>query len=448
MITKTAVTFKNINRLAIPATISGIAEPLLSITDTAIVGNIPVNGVESLAAAGIVGSFLSMLIWVLGQTRSAISAIISQYLGAGKLNEVSNLPAQAIFLNLALSFVVLLSTVFIIEDIFRLFEASGKILEYCVSYYAIRVWGFPLTLFTFALFGIFRGLQNTFYPMLVAMIGAGLNIFLDFVLVYGIEGYVPALYLEGAAWASLISQGVMALLAFILLRAKTRISLAPKGPINKELKSLIFMSLNLFVRTIALNTALLLAVREATSLGTKYIGAHTIAVNIWLFAAFFIDGYSAAGNSMGGRLLGAKDYNGLWSLAKKINLYGIVVSLILMLMGFLFYEPIGRLFSKESGVLGVFFGVFYIVLLGLPMNSVAFLFDGMFKGMGKMKFLRNVLLGATFLGFVPALYFGLYMGWGIHAIWLAFVVWMLFRSTPLVWKFRSEFKPLLQKEAP
>lgn len=445
MISKTAVTFKNINRLAIPATISGIAEPLLSITDTAIVGNIPVNGVESLAAAGIVGSFLSMLIWVLGQTRSAISAIISQYLGANKLSEVQNLPAQAIFLNLALSLVVLLSTIFFIEDIFRLFEASGKILEYCVSYYAIRVWGFPLTLFTFALFGIFRGLQNTFYPMLVAMIGAGLNILLDFILVYGIEGYIPAMYLEGAAWASLIAQAVMALLAFFLLKAKTNISLKFQLPFNKELKSLIFMSLNLFVRTIALNTALLLAVREATALGTKYIGAHTIAVNIWLFAAFFIDGYSAAGNSMGGRLLGAKDYNGLWRLAKKINTYGILVSVVLLLLGFLFYEPIGLLFSKDSGVLEVFYGFFFIVLLGLPMNSIAFLFDGMFKGMGKMKFLRNVLLGATFLGFVPSLYFGLYMDWGIHAIWIAFVVWMLFRSAPLVLKFRNEFKPLLQK---
>ena len=55
------------------------------------------------------------------------------------------------------------------------------------------------------------------------------------------------------------------------------------------------MSLNLFVRALALNTALILGVREATSLGNQYIGAHTIAINIWLFAAFFIDGYGAAG---------------------------------------------------------------------------------------------------------------------------------------------------------
>ncbi len=445
MISKTAVTFRNINRLAIPATVSGIAEPLLSITDTAIVGNIPINGMESLAAAGIVGAFLSMLIWVLGQTRSAISSIISQYLGADKLAQVKSLPAQAIALNICLSFVILGGTIFFIEDIFRAFEASGKILEYCVSYYSIRVWGFPLTLFTFALFGIFRGLQNTFYPMLVAMIGAGLNILLDFILVFGVEGVIPALYLEGAAWASLISQMVMSILAFILLRKKTSISLKLELPINKELKPLIYMSLNLFVRTLALNVALLLAVREATALGTEYIGAHTIAVNIWLFAAFFIDGYSAAGNGIGGRLFGAKDYYGLWILAKKINFYGVVIGIFLMLLGFLFYEAIGQLFSKETQVLHIFYSIFYIVLIGLPMNSIAFLFDGMFKGMGKMKYLRNVLLGATFLGFVPALYLGLYLGWGLHAIWIAFVIWMLFRSAPLAWKFRNEFKPLLQK---
>ncbi|WP_343488293.1 MATE family efflux transporter [Allomuricauda sp. d1] len=446
MISKTAVTFKNINNLAIPATISGIAEPVLSITDTAIVGNIPVDSLESLAAAGIVGSFLSMLIWVLGQTRSAISAIVSQYLGAGRLAEVEDLPAQAIFLNILLSLVILGSTIFIVEEIFMLFEASGKILEYCVSYYSIRVWGFPLTLFTFAVFGIFRGLQNTFYPMIIAIVGAVLNIVLDFMLVYGVEGWIPALYLEGAAWASLISQAVMALLVFFLFRAKTDISLRLRFPLNKELKRLIFMSLNLFVRALALNAALIIAVREATALGDKYIGAHTIAINLWLFAAFFIDGYAAAGNSMGGRLLGAKDYKGLWLLAKKIATYGIIVSIILMLVGFIFYYPLGRLFSNETIVLTTFYSIFFIVILGLPMNSIAFLFDGLFKGLGEMKYLRNVLLSATFLGFIPALYLGKYLGWGFYAIWIAFVVWMAIRGGALVFKFYQKFRPLLQNK--
>lgn len=65
----TTITNKQINRLAVPAIIAGVSEPILSLTDAAIVGHIPTNATESLAAVGIVSSFLSMLIWVLGQSR-------------------------------------------------------------------------------------------------------------------------------------------------------------------------------------------------------------------------------------------------------------------------------------------------------------------------------------------------------------------------------------------
>ncbi len=442
---KTVVSFKTINKLAIPATIAGIAEPILSITDTAIVGNIPVNGIESLAAVGIVGAFLSMLIWILGQTRSAISAIISQYLGAGKLRQVANLPAQAICLNLLLSVLILVATIFVVEEIFMLLNAKDKILEFCVSYYSIRVWGFPLTLLVFAIMGIFRGLQNTYWPMMIAIVGAILNIGLDFALVYGIEGIIAPMYIEGAAWASLISQGVMAVMALYLLITKTNISLVPRLPIHPELGRLVVMSLNLFVRAVALNITLVLAVREAAALGDRFIGAHTIAINLWLFAAFFIDGYGAAGNIMGGRLLGARDYTNLWKLAKKIILYGVAVCMVLMAIGALLYRPLGALFSNDVEVLQTFYSIFFIVILALPINTVAFVFDGLFKGLGEMKYLRNVLLAATFLGFIPTLYLGNLFNLGLHGIWIAITVWMIIRGGALIWKFRAKFRPLLQK---
>lgn len=425
--------------------IAGIAEPVLSLTDTAIVGNIPENGLESLAAVGIVGSFLSMLVWILGQTRSAISAIIAQYYGAGKINEIGTLPGQAISLNIGLSILILLITLPFAREIFELLNASGKILEYCVSYFSIRAWGFPLTLFVFAVMGIFQGLQNTLWPMLIAITGASLNILLDFVLVYGIEGWIPPLYLEGAAWASLIAQVVMAVMALWLLLTQTRISLWPKRPLHPELLRLAGMALNLFVRTLALNAALLLAVREATALGDQYIGAHTIAVNLWLFAAFFIDGYSAAGKILGGRFLGARDFESLWSLAYRTTRYGLLVALMLMVLGGLFYDPIGRVFTSDPAVLAAFHSIFFIVILGLPINTVAFVFDGIFKGLGEMKYLRNVLLAATFLAFVPALYLGRFMGWGLYGVWVAFTCWMLIRGGALIWKFRQKFHPLLQK---
>jgi MATE family, multidrug efflux pump len=443
---KTNISFKRIQQLAIPAIIAGIAEPVLSSTDAAIVGNMTDYGIESLAAVGIVGTFLSMLIWVLGQTRSAITAIVSQNLGSGNIKNLKSFPAQAIYFNIGLSILVLLSTYFFVEEIFTLLNAKGMILDFSINYYDIRVWGFPFTLFTFAVFGLFRGLQNTFWPMIIAAIGACLNIGLDFALVYGIEGYIAPLNIEGAAWASLISQIVMALLSLILLLNRTEVSLRLSFPLHPEISRLVNMSGNLFVRALALNAALILATREAAALGAEYIAAHTIAFNLWIFTAFFLDGYGAAGNILGGKLLGEKDYRSLWKLTKKVNLYNLGMAVILISVGFLLYRPMGLLFNKDQQVLDVFYSVFFVVMITLPFNSLAFTLDAIFKGLGEMKYLRNVLLGATVFGFVPVLFFSKYMGWGLNGIWLALVVWVAYRAIALIIKFKRKYIPLIENK--
>lgn len=431
--------FKSIHKIAVPAIIAGIAEPILSSTDAAIIGNIPLNSKEALAAVGIVGSFLSMLIWVLGQSRSVISSIISQYLGANKLDEIKELPAQAIVLNIGLSLIVLGSTYFFAGYIFGLYKAKGVVLQYSLAYYNIRVWGFPFTLFVFAVFGIFRGLQNTFWPMIVAMVGALLNILLDFIFVYGVAGYFPAMHIEGAAWASLISQIVMAVLALILLVKKTDTSLKITIKIHPEVYRLLAMSGNLILRAMSLNIALFMAVRTATSLGDEYVAAHAIAINIWLFTAFFIDGYASAGNIYGGRLKGANDYVQLNILVKKIVLYGCIASVVLMIIGFLFYKQLGVLFSNDIEVLTAFYGMFFLVILVQPTNAIAFVLDGVFKGLGEMKYLRNLLFFATFLGFLPALFITQYLEYKLVGIWSAIGVWLLFRSVGMYLKFKQKY---------
>ena len=442
---KTDISFKNINKLAIPALIAGIAEPLLSITDTAIVGNIDVNATESLAAVGIVGAFISMLVWVFGQIRSAISSIISQYLGANKLEEVKDLPAQAIAIVVTISLLVLAISYPFAKQIFQFYNASGVILDYAVEYYKIRIFGFPFSLFVFAVFGTFRGLQNTFYPMIIAIIGALLNIFLDIIFVYGIEGFIPAMNIEGAAYASVIAQVTMAIIAGFLLIKKTAISLKVKTPFNKETKRLVGMIANLFVRTIALNTALYFATAYATSYGNEYIAAYTIGLNLWLLGAFSIDGYSSAGNILSGKLLGAKEYKTLLKLSNKLLIYGLVMGTIMGLLGFLFYEPIGRIFTKDPLVLEQFYLSFWVILAMQPICGITYIFDGMFKGMGEMKFLRNLLLISTGLVFIPSLLFFDSLDLKLYAIWITFVLWMIARGLPIIIKFRRKFLPLVQK---
>lgn len=441
---ETQISLKHINKLAVPAIIAGISEPILSLTDAAIVGHIPINATESLAAVGIVTTFLSMLIWVLGQSRSAISSIISQYLGADKLEDVKNLPAQAIAIILGISFFVCLSTYPFATSIFKLYNASGLLLDYSVSYYKIRVFGLPFTLYTFAVFGIFRGLQNTYYPMLIAITGAVINILLDVLLVYGVEDLFQPLYLKGAAIASVLAQFLMAALATYFILKKTEIPLKIYKPINKELPKFLNMIGHLIIRTLALNTALYFAARFATGYGNAYIAAYTIAINLWFFAAFAVDGYASAGNILSGKLFGAKNYHLLIQLSNQLIKYALIVGLAMGVIGGLLYTPIGHAFTNDTDVLLQFYDIFWIVLVMQPFCALAFVFDGIFKGLGKMKDLRNILILATLFVFLPVLFILDFYEWKLHGVFIAFTLWMIARGIPLVIKFRKQFLPQVQ----
>jgi MATE family multidrug resistance protein len=162
-------------------------------------------------------------------------------------------------------------------------------------------------------------------------------------------------------------------------------------------------------------------------------------MNIWLFFSFFVDGYANAGNAISGKLLGAKEYRKLWHLSIDICKYAITISLMLAAGCFFFYNDIGLLFSKETAILSLFTAVFWIVLAMQPISAVAFMFDGIFKGLGEAVYLRNALLAATFLGFTPVLILTDYLGWQLYGVWLAFGVWMLIRAGVLVIQFRRKY---------
>ena len=142
--------------------------------------------------------------------------------------------------------------------------------------------------------------------------------------------------IEGAAWASVIAQLLMALLSAYYLLTKTDIPLGFKFPLNPEIKRFLIMILNLFVRTLALNIALYFATSFATAYGETYIAAYTIAINLWFLGAFLIDGYASAGNILSGKLFGAKDYKTLLKLSNRLIVYGLVVGMLMCFIGFLF----------------------------------------------------------------------------------------------------------------
>ena len=316
-------------------------------------------------------------------------------------------------------------------------------LDLTSSYYQIRALGFPLTLGAFAIFGVFRGLQNTRWAMIASVSGAIINIVMDYVLVYGVDNYLNPMGIKGAAYASLMAQAAMLVIAlyFYIRHTPFQIHMArwrPDAHLVKHLK----LTANFFLRTLAINICIYLSYRFANNYGVEQAATHAILMNIWLFFSFFIDGFASAGNAIGGRLLGAGDRDSLKFLARRTNLLGVGVATGLVILFGLGYNQVGPLFTDDDSIIDLFGNTFFIILFMQPINAIAFVYDGIFKGWGEAPYLRNLLILVTVFLFIPVLYLLDYLHLELKAIWLAFFLWMISRAAFLHFKFKKRLQQM------
>ena len=205
------------------------------------------------------------------------------------------------------------------------------------------------------------------------------------------------------------------------------------------------MFFDLIIRTLALNIALYFGSSFAAKYGDEFIAAYTIAINLWFLGAFIIDGYSSAGTILSGKFFGEKSYNKLIELAFKLSLIGVILGISIFTVGMVFYNHLGIMFTKDEIVLVEFYNIFWIVLIMQPFCALAFIYDGIFKGLGWMKELRNVLLFSTFIVFIPTLLIADSYAYKLEGIFFAFTLWIIARGAPLIIKFYKTCVPLVQK---
>ncbi len=436
---KDSISLSDINKLAIPAILYNITEPLLGLVDLAIIGQIPEHATEAKGGVGLAVGLISTLVWGLAQVRTAISAQVGKYLGMNQLDKIKTLIPQSLILSILLGVFFWLLTVIFYQPIstFLFNDTNLKTLEFSLDYYKIRAIGLPLSLFIAGIFGIFRGYQNTSWAMLISLIGGVFNLIFDFILIHGVSDIIPAMGVQGAALASLIAQIIMFSLSIYFLLKKTPFDLKPTLKLNPELKNTLLLTLNMLIRTLALNATFIIALRFANGYGKHALSAYAIGINIWLFSSFFIDGYSNAGNAIAGKLLGQKDIQQLKKLGFYLIKINSIIASLLALTYFIFKDMIATVYFDDSIDRTIFFSFFWIIIIAQPINSVAFTLDGIFKGLGEAKTLRNILLIGTFIIFIPLVFLFDSFALNIQGIWYAFLAWMFWRASSLFVLFKK-----------
>ena len=260
---------KEINRLAIPAILFNITEPLIGLADIAILGQMEKDVIAAQGGVGLAAGLIATLIWGFAQMRTAVSAIVSRHFGKKNLNPTLSLVPQALAITLITGLVVaLLTSLFYCDISYFLFgKISEKTFELSNSYFIIRSIGLPFSLGIALFFGVFRGLQNTSWAMYIGIIGGVTNIALDYILILGFGDVIQPMGVNGAAISSVIAQGVMFSLCLFILVKKTPYNLELSLTPNPFFSEMVSLFLNMFIRTIVLNIVFILANRFANKYG-------------------------------------------------------------------------------------------------------------------------------------------------------------------------------------
>lgn len=407
-------------RLSIPVLISLTAEPITALVDTAFISSL---GVVPLAALGVGTTALSSLFWMFGFLGVGAQTEIAQLFGGGKKDQAGGILSLTLLLSILGGLLILLAVSPAANWLADLLGASGAVQANAVQYMRIRLYGAPAVLLTLTISGALRGIQDMRTPLWIALGVNGLNILLDWVLIFGF-GPIPALGVAGSALASTISQWLGALSGLALVSRK--IMPSRSFHMNETLK-IIRIGGDMFVRTGMLNLFLIYTTRAANQISPDSGAAHQVLRQMYVFTALALDAFAATVQSLVGFFIGGGSVPEAkyvvrvalaWSVGTGIALSGLMGAGQGLVI---------RTLVPASAV-SVFIPAWLASTLSQPFNAVAFLTDGVHLGTGDYGFLRNALLISSLLGIV-----GLWLlersGTGtLYGIWILTAAWIILRG--------------------
>lgn len=215
--TKTERFYPLLFRLAIPIFFTQLLGSLLGIVDTFMVTSL---GDEALAAVGIGSQFMMVLFMIQFGLASGFGIFIAQYYGAKEYENLSKTFLIAISSGITIALLFLLvSQVFPIE-IIRLFNMNETpnqvVIDLGTAYLLIASFSFVTSTISFAISMLARSVQKVLIVSIIQSSGILINTVLNYILIHGKLG-LPAMGVEGAALATLISSSLMMLSSITFL---------------------------------------------------------------------------------------------------------------------------------------------------------------------------------------------------------------------------------------
>lgn len=415
--------------LAVPATLTLVAEPLLGVIDTAIAGRI---GTAELGALGLAVSILSVATWVFNFLIFGTTTAVATSLGAGDRAEAGRRVAHAGIMALGLGVFAALLVGFGAPLMVRGVGAVDALVEPAVEYLRVRASGIPFMLAGFVGHGAFRGAGDTKRPLLVVAVANLINLGLNIVLVFGL-GWG----LGGIAAATVSAEIVVAVWVGIMAMRRLDFSLTGHGvPDRSQMSELVVVSRDLFFRTAGLVGGLTAITAAAARVDPVVAASHQVIWQVILFVGFVLDGLAVAAQSMIGTALGAGDLTEARATADDSIRWSVGAGIVIGAVLFVARGPVVSVFTSDPGVVDAIAAVWWLPMGAMLLHSLAFALDGILMGASDYRFIRFWTLTAGVVAGVLA-QVGVSWGGGLLWLWVSYEVMMILRGIPLMIRLRT-----------
>ena len=414
---------RRILQIAIPSIISNITVPLLGLIDVTIVGHL--GSPAYIGAIAVGGMLFNIIYWIFGFLRMGTSGMTSQAYGQHDLNEITRLLLRSVSVGLLIAFCLLILQYPILKLAFTFIQTTPEVEQLATTYFYICIWGAPATLGLYGFAGWFIGMQNSRFPMYIAITQNIVNIVASLCFVYLLDMEVA-----GVAMGTLIAQYAgffMAILLYIRYYHTLRKRIVWKDIWQKKAMYRFFqVNRDIFFRTLCLVIVTMFFTSAGAAQGEVVLAVNTLLMQLFTLFSYIMDGFAYAGEALAGRYIGAKNQTGLRSTVRHLFYWGFGLSLVFTILYSVGGKEFLGLLTNDASVINASDSYFYWALIIPLAGFSAFLWDGVFIGATATRQMLYSMLVAS------ASFFGIYYAFhsllGNHALWLAFLVYLSLRG--------------------
>lgn len=414
---------KKILRLAVPNIISNISVPLLSMVDLAIAGHM--GSLSFIGAVGVAGVIFNFIYWNFGFLRMGTTGLTAQAYGARDLEKSVETLVRSSVIALGIALILIIAQKWILQFSFHFIDVTDATREPIKQYFYIRIWSAPCALLLYAFKGWFIGMQNSKFPMIIAIITNILNIVFSLLFVYSFK-----FSFKGVALGTVVAEYSGLLLALILWftyygKLKKYINWAEIF-VKEKLLQFFNINSNIFLRTFCLILVFTSFTTFSTKSGDTILAVNTLLLQLFTLFSYIMDGFAYAAESLTGKYIGAKNNFQLRISIKYIFRWGWILTILFTILYYFWGDQILSLLTNNQSVLEASKPYYKWVLL-IPISGFgAFLWDGVYVGATASKAMRNAIFIATLGYFV--LYFLIEPVIGNSALWMALLLFLLLRG--------------------